>query len=73
MPAGATSSTWANARFNAGLCTDDFLKIEFTANFFLKIKFFFRKLVFQLIDIFEGQSVFDRDGDLRGDLLEQLD
>ncbi len=56
-----------------GALADDFLKIEFTANFFLEVELFFGELVLQGIDFLEGQSVFNGDSDLRGDLLQELD
>jgi hypothetical protein len=52
--------------------TDNFLEIEFTANFFLEVELLFRELVFQSLDFLEGQRVFDGDGDLRGHLLQEL-
>jgi len=56
-----------------GTLADDFLKIEFTADFFLEVELFFGKFIFQRFDFLEGQGVFDGDGDLTGDLLEKLD
>src|SRR5207249_3960774 len=56
-----------------GTFADDFLEIKFAADFFFKIKFFFGKFVFQGLDFLEGESVFNGDGDLGGDRLEELD
>ena len=56
-----------------GTLANDFLKIEFTANFFFEVELFFGELVFQRFDFLEGQRVFHGDGDLRGDGLEKLD
>jgi hypothetical protein len=73
---GASRSDEFDLRQSAlesGTFADDFLEIEFTANFFLEIKLFLGKLVLQGVNLFEGQGVFDSDGDLSGDLLEQLD
>jgi len=56
-----------------GALADDFLKIEFTADFFLKVELFFGELIFQGFDFLEGQSVFDGDGNLRGNGLKELD
>ncbi len=56
-----------------GTLADDFLKIEFTANFFFEVELFFGEFVLQSFDFLKGQSVFHGDGDLRGDLLQELD
>src|SRR6266550_2250823 len=56
-----------------GTLADDFLKIEFTANFFLEVELFFGELILQGVDFLEGQSVFNGNGDLRGDGLKELD
>ena len=56
-----------------GALADDFLEIECAANFFLEIKLFFGELGLERVDLFEGERVFDGDGDLRGDLLDELD
>ncbi len=56
-----------------GTLADDFLEIEFTADFFLEIELFFGELVFERLDFLEGQCILDSDGDLRGDGLKQLD
>ena len=58
---------------NRGAVAYDFFEIEGAANFFFEIELFFGELVFQRIDFFEGERVFDGDGDLRGDLLDELD
>ena len=51
---------------------NDFLEIEFAANFFFEVKFLDRQLVFQRIDFLERQRIFQRDGNLCRDLLEKL-
>src|SRR4029077_5201767 len=56
-----------------GAVTNDFFKIEFTANFFFEIKLFFGQLVFKRVNLFKGQRVFHGDRDLRRDLLQQFD
>src|SRR5271166_4408768 len=56
-----------------GALADDFVEAEFGADFFLEIKFFDGEFVLQRIDFLEGEGIFERDGHLRGDLLEQLD
>ena len=56
-----------------GAVADDLFKIICAANFLFEVELFLGELVFQRVDFFEGQGVFDGDGDLRGDLLHQLD
>src|SRR5258708_13376398 len=51
---------------------DDFLKIEFTANFLLEVKFFFGEFILESFDFLESQSVFDGNSDLRVDELQEL-
>jgi len=57
----------------SGAFANDFFKVEFSADFFLEIELFFGEFVFQYIDFLEGQRILYRDGNLRGDLLEELD
>ena len=56
-----------------GAFADNFVEAEFGADFFLEIKLFDGELVLERIDLLEGEGIFEGDGDLRGDLLEQLD
>src|SRR5580700_3206827 len=72
-PRGSNYFHLRQGALERGAIAYDFFKIEFTANFFLKIEFLFRKLVFQCVYLFESQCVFHGDGDLRRDLLQNLD
>src|SRR2546425_2133685 len=56
-----------------GTLADNFLEIEFAADFLFEVELFFGELVFQGLDFLEGQRVFNGDGDLRGDGLKQFD
>ena len=56
-----------------GAISDNLFEIVCAANFLFEVEFFFGELVFQRVDFLEGQRVFDGDGDLRGDLLDQFD
>jgi len=56
-----------------GALADDFFEIEFAANFFLEIKFFLGQLVLQGVNFFERERILHGDGNLRADLLEQLE
>ncbi len=51
---------------------DDLLEIKLAANFFFQIKFFNGEAVLERIDFLEGQSVFDGDGNLCGDAIEEF-
>src|SRR5262249_15318520 len=51
---------------------DDLGEIELTLNLFFQVDLFAGQFVLQRFDLFEGQRVFDRDGDLTGDLAEQF-
>ena len=52
---------------------DDFLEVEFAANLLFEVQFFDGEFVFEAIDLLEGESVFERDGNLTADLLKELD
>ena len=56
-----------------GAFANDFVKAEFSADFFLEIKFFDGELVFQRVNFLERKSIFDGDRDLRSDLAKQFD
>ena len=56
-----------------GTLADNFLEIEFAADFLFEVELFFGELVFQGLDFLEGQRVFNGDGDLRAHLPKQLD
>src|SRR5260370_22618719 len=56
-----------------GTVADELLESNLAADFFLEVELFLGELVFESLDFLEGQGVFDRDGDLRGDGLKQLD
>src|SRR5579883_1573643 len=55
-----------------GAFADDFLEVEFGANLLFEVELFDGEFVFERVDFLEGQSVFEGDGDLRGDLLNEL-
>ena len=55
-----------------GAFANDFVEVEFSADFFLEIKLFDGELVFERVNFLERQSIFERDGDLRGDLAEAI-
>src|SRR5580704_3269163 len=57
---------------NRGAIADNFFKIVGAANFFLEIEFFFGEFGLERIDFLEGDGVFDGNGDLRGDLLDEF-
>ncbi len=58
---------------NRGAVADDFFEIVGAANFFFEIELFFGEFGLERVDFFEGDGVFDGDGDLRGDLLDEFD
>jgi len=62
----------ARARGESPTVPHDLFKIKSAANFLFEVQLFLGEFVFQRIDLFEGQRVFDGDRDLRGDLLDQL-
>src|SRR5262245_25956993 len=51
---------------------DDLREIEPALNLFFQVDLFAGQLVLQRFDLVEGQRVFNRDGDLTGDLAEQF-
>src|SRR5262249_3940477 len=52
---------------------DDLLEVEFGENFFFEVGFFLGESVLEGVDFLEGQCVFDGDGDLAADLLQEFD
>src|ERR1700744_5984204 len=55
-----------------GTVSDDFLEVEFVANLVFEVELFLGELFGQLRDFLIGQGIVDRDGDLAGDLNEEL-
>src|SRR4029434_1638495 len=51
---------------------DDLREIELALNLFFQVDLFAGQFVLQRFDLVEGQRVFNRDGDLTGDLAEQF-
>ena len=69
---GATVAHLIEQSLQRGTFADDLLKVVFGANFVFQVKLFLGELVFEIGDLLEGQGIFDGDGDLRGDLAQQV-
>ena len=71
-PGGSRKLHLAERALQCGAFADNLLEVEFAANFFFEVKLFDGQLVFQRVDFFEGERVFDGDSDLRADRLQQF-
>ena len=70
--AGGSELHLRQSAFDGRTLADDFLEIEFAANFFLEIKFFDGEFVFERVDFLKSECVFNGNGNLGRDAVKKI-